>query len=79
MLRRNFISFLAGALVNLVNTGLTPSPAADLARAEKLIDEALAAGTKNRPTMSKAPSCATKDDGTMRFPSSKQRWPSTAI
>ena len=39
-------TFLAVALVNLVNTGLTPSPAADLARAEKLIDEALADGTK---------------------------------
>jgi len=39
-------TFLAGALVNRVNTGFTPSPAVDLARAEKLIDEALAAGTK---------------------------------
>lgn len=39
-------TFLAGALVNRVNDGFTPSPAVDLARAEKLIDEALAAGTR---------------------------------
>ncbi|MBV9479821.1 MAG: tetratricopeptide repeat protein [Acidobacteria bacterium] len=38
--------YLAGALVNRVNTGFTPSPAVDLARAEKLIDEALTAGTR---------------------------------
>ena len=39
-------TFLAGALVNRSTSGFTPSPAVDLARAEKLIDEALAAGTK---------------------------------
>lgn len=39
-------TYLAGALVNRVNYGFTPSPAVDLARAEKLIDKALAAGTK---------------------------------
>jgi adenylate cyclase len=39
-------TFLAGALVNRVNFGFTPSPAVDLARAEKLIDEALAGGTR---------------------------------
>jgi len=39
-------TYLAGALVNRVNFGFTASPAVDLARAEKLIDEALAAGTK---------------------------------
>jgi TolB-like protein/DNA-binding winged helix-turn-helix (wHTH) protein len=39
-------TYLAGALVNRVNYGFTPSPAVDLARAEKLIDEALAAGTE---------------------------------
>ena len=39
-------TFLAGALVNGVNFGFTPSPAVDLARAEKLIDEALAGGTR---------------------------------
>jgi adenylate cyclase len=38
--------YLAGALVNRVNFGFTPSPAVDLARAEKLIDEALATGTR---------------------------------
>lgn len=32
--------------MNRVNYGFTPSPAVDLARAEKLIDEALAAGTR---------------------------------
>lgn len=39
-------TFLAGALVNFVNFGFTPSPAVDLARAEKLIDGALAGGTR---------------------------------
>ncbi|HEV2171645.1 MAG TPA: winged helix-turn-helix domain-containing tetratricopeptide repeat protein [Candidatus Binatus sp.] len=39
-------TYLAGALVNRVNFGFTSSPAVDLARAEELIDEALAAGTK---------------------------------
>ena len=39
-------TFLAGALVNRVNAGFTPSPAVDLARAEKLIDEALVGGTR---------------------------------
>jgi adenylate cyclase len=39
-------TFLAGALVNLVIAGFTPSRAVDLARAEKLIDEALAGGTR---------------------------------
>jgi TolB-like protein/DNA-binding winged helix-turn-helix (wHTH) protein len=39
-------TYLAGALVNRVNYGFTASPAADLAGAEKLIDEALASGTK---------------------------------
>ena len=39
-------TYLAVALVNRVNLGFTSSPAVDLARAEKLIDEALAAGTR---------------------------------
>jgi TolB-like protein/class 3 adenylate cyclase/Flp pilus assembly protein TadD len=39
-------TYLAGALVNRVNYGFAPSRAVDLARAEKLIDEALAEGTK---------------------------------
>ena len=39
-------TYLAGALVNRVNFGFTHSPAIDLARAENLIDDALAAGTK---------------------------------
>ena len=39
-------TYLAGALVNYVNFGFTSSPVVDLARAEMLIDEALAAGTK---------------------------------
>ena len=39
-------TYLAGALVNRVNDGFTPSPAVDLARAEKLIDEALTGGTR---------------------------------
>jgi TolB-like protein len=39
-------TYLAGALVNRVNFGFTSSPAVDLVRAEKLIDEVLAAGTK---------------------------------
>jgi TolB-like protein/class 3 adenylate cyclase len=37
-------TYLAGALVNRVNTGFTASRAVDLARAETLIDEALASG-----------------------------------
>jgi TolB-like protein/DNA-binding winged helix-turn-helix (wHTH) protein len=39
-------TYLAGALVNRVNFGFTRSAAVDLARAGKLIDEALAAGTR---------------------------------
>jgi tetratricopeptide (TPR) repeat protein len=39
-------TYLAGALVNRINYGFSSSPAVDLARAEKLIDEALAAGTR---------------------------------
>lgn len=39
-------TYLAGALVNRVNFGFTRSPAVDLARAEKLIDEALAGETR---------------------------------
>ncbi|HEV2097995.1 MAG TPA: winged helix-turn-helix domain-containing protein, partial [Stellaceae bacterium] len=39
-------TYLAGALADRVTEALTPSPAVDLARAEKLIDEVVAAGSK---------------------------------
>ena len=50
-----------------------PSPAVDLARAEKLIDEALAGGTRiSWAHYVKGTVLRTKGDVTMRFPSSKQ-------
>src|SRR5262249_26459761 len=72
-------TFLAGALVNRVISGFADSRMAELARAEKLIDESLQRGPRSLgSTTSKARSCAPKGDATMRCPSSRRRWLSIA-